>query len=182
MDQEDLLPDLSPSMLDSENVNAEEKEEKEERREEASVQWMLQFWKFVFEVTTTTANNSPLPCSSKKRPRTTYQYIVAGHHHQQHHQQQQNPLDDLMKGSYKLPTAILCILISLELCETWEEVTQQAYALQKAWKTLTSEDIRAALTVVGLECLGKGQLPQQQAQRMEGLTSMLMLEYVTRSG
>jgi DNA-binding helix-hairpin-helix protein with protein kinase domain len=146
------------------------------------VQWLLQFWKNVFEATTTSStmmvHHPPLAPSSKKRPRTTYQY-----NHRQQQQQQLNTLDDLMKGSYKLPTAILCILISLELCDTWDEVTQQAYGLQKAWKTLTSEEIRAALTVVGLECcLGKGAVPHQEVGKVKGLTSMLMLEYLTRSG
>jgi hypothetical protein len=174
-DNEDLQ-NLSMNFKD-ENGNPDETDgdrNDEDDMEEKSVQWMLRFWNRFYEViTTTTATNASNNIAIQqppftKRQRTTYQYYST----------QRNQLDDLMMGSYKLPTAILCIRIALELCDTttsWETITHHAYGLQKAWKTLTSENIRAALTVVGLECLLQG-------RQVKGSTSLLMLEFLTRSG
>lgn len=132
-----------------------------------SLDWMLAFWRHFYEAAQNPSRETP-SAPWKKRQRMTYECVGAW-------TRMQNPLDGLMKGLYKLPTATWCLSMAIGWCETWTDVEETSNQVQKSWKTITSEETRAALIVVGLSCISR-------RKKIVGLTPRLLLEYLNRSG
>lgn len=158
--------------------------------EEHKVYLLIQLWKRFYkacedrekELVEQQQTSSARPT---KRQRTTYQYYFSSSSTAA--ASQENSFDGLMKGAYKLPAAVLLISILLECQEDhslnsstgggWQQLDDQVYhRLPKIFKTMTVEDIQAAMAIVGMQCLVQG-------RHITGLTPCLLLErYVTRTG
>jgi hypothetical protein len=149
--------------------------------EERKLYLLTQLWKRFYKACEEREQQQTITSRPTKRRRTTYQYFSSSKNNS-------NSRDGIMKGVYKLPMTILLSSILLHCNNTqtaagfsWEDLHEQVHRLPKIFKTLTAEDIHAALVVVGMQCL-----VQQQEQRwmmIPGLTPCLLLErYVTRTG
>lgn len=132
--------------------------------EERYIYLLIHLWKQFYK-----ACEEPLPARPIKRQRTTYHYYSSS----------TSPLDDLMKGSYKLSTVILWSNVILNIGDSihsWQELHDLVHLLPRIFKTLTADDIQAGLAVVGMQCLMDG-------TKISGLTpGALLNNYLTRTG
>lgn len=142
--------------------------------EEAHVYLLLLFWKRYYQACESQAS---LPSRPTKRARTAYDYYSFSST-----SSNTSSFDDLLKGSYKLPAAVLLVTLGLEVClpkeglVVWTRVHEYAHGLSRTFKALTVDDIQAALTVVGMKCI-------KQRRASPGLTSVLLAnQYLTRTG
>ncbi len=136
----------------------------EDSAEEQYIHLLIQLWKRFYK-----ACEEPLPIRPSKRQRTTYHYYSSS--------ASTSTLDDLMKGSYKLPAVVLWSNVILNCgIDSWQALHEEVHLLPRIFKTLTAEDIQAALAVVGMQCLIQG-------QSIPGLTPCILLDkYLTRTG
>jgi hypothetical protein len=135
--------------------------------EEHKIYLLTQLWKRFYKACEEQEQSTAGPT---KRQRTKYQYFSSS-------SASENSFDGLCKGAYKLPTAILLSSIILHCnAQGWQDLHDQVHRIPKIFKTMTVEDIQAALAVLGMQCLVQG-------RRLPGLTSCILLErYVTRTG
>lgn len=142
-----------------------------EDSEEQSLHLLIQFWKRFYQA----CEESHLPTRPTKRQRTHYHYSYA--YSSGSSSFPTNSLDDLMKGSYKLASVILWANVHLNYdMDSWQELHDLVHGLPQIFKTLTSDDVQAALAVVGMQCLLQG-------RTMTGLSPRMLLDkYLTRAG
>lgn len=150
---------------------------------------LIQFWQQFYDAC---ERRTPLTSRPTKRQRNTYHYPLSS----SSPRSSIPSFDDPLEGSYNLPAAIALTSIMLECAATvnetgwptnededldrpkftWQTLHHQAHGLAKTFKTLTVEDIQAALTVLGMQCLKEG-------RQIPGLTPRLIFDdYLSRTG
>lgn len=143
----------------------------EEDSEEHYLHLLMQFWKRFYQA----CDESHHSARPTKRQRTHYHYSYA--YSSGSSSFATNALDDLMKGSYKLAAIILWSNVHLAYgVDSWQELHDLVYGLPQIFKTLTADDIQAALAVVGMQYLIQG-------RNIAGLSPWMLIDrYLTRAG
>jgi hypothetical protein len=123
---------------------------------------IMEFWKIVYEACDTTSGSTSCTTSSlfsstdesrpfKRRRTSAISYSTEAFG---------STFNDLLKGTYKLPTVYLLIsVLKKKLSQmadnslSWTSVRTSSHAIPSIFKTMTEQDIQAGLALVGLESL-----------------------------
>jgi hypothetical protein len=161
---------------------------------------LVQFWKRFYECCEASSASIDNPRPTKRR-RTAYSYGSSKsnyHSNSSTNTTTATSSDELLTGSYKVSASYLLAWILLDCGAAsasasasiptstnqppldnndWNALHRQVHRmLSRTFKAFTVEDIRAGLTVLGLQCL-------MQGRRIPGLTpSLLLSDYLSRTG